>query len=271
MSIFPICTTCGVQYETQANPPVSCLICEDERQYVNPKGQSWTFREDLAQNYQNKIEQVGTGLFSIHPSPSFGIGQRAHLLITPQGNILWDCVSLLDCSTVDKINTMGGIKAIAISHPHYFATLMDWSQAFGNAPVYINISDANWLCRKGPSLNLWQGPELELWDGIKLVQCGGHFPGANILYEPYGEGRLLVGDVIQVCPDRKSVSFMYSYPNLIPLSGQEVLSIYRSIKDLNFDALFGAFGHHILHSGKEILEFSVNRYLKRIGAYVTGL
>lgn len=266
MSNYPICTTCGVQYENQVNPPASCLICEDERQYVNPNGQSWTNGEELAQNHHNKIEQLGPNLFSIYSSPSFGIGQRAHLLITSQGNILWDCVSQLDSPTIAHINSLGGVKAIAISHPHYFATMMDWSQAFGDAPVYIHQKDAGWLCRKGPAVNLWQGPELELWEGIKLVLCGGHFPGANILYVPYGKGSLLVGDVIQVCPDRKSVSFMYSYPNLIPLSGKEVLSIYGVVKELSFDALYGAFGHHIVHSGKKVLEFSVNRYLKMIGS-----
>lgn len=266
MSIFPICTTCGIQYETDRNPPASCLICEDERQYVNKNGQSWIYREELARHHHNKIDQVGPNLWSIYSSPTFGIGQRAHLLITPHGNLMWDCVSHLDPPTIDQINALGGINAIAISHPHYFATMMDWSQSFGDVPVYINKSDANWLCRKGPAVTFWQGPELELWDGIKLIQCGGHFPGANILFVPFGKGSLLVGDVIQVCPDRKSVSFMYSYPNYIPLSGKEVLSIFREVKDLTFDALYGAFGHHILHSGKEILEFSVNRYLKRIGA-----
>jgi glyoxylase-like metal-dependent hydrolase (beta-lactamase superfamily II) len=266
MSIYPICTTCGVQYEADAIPPNSCLICEDERQYVNPNGQSWANREGLAGKHQNIIEHVGPNLYSIHSSPSFGIGQRAHLLITPQGNILWDCVSLLDPPTVNQINALGGIKAIAISHPHYFATMMDWSRAFHNAPVYINHADADWLCRQGPAVQLWQVPELELWEGIKLVQCGGHFPGANILYVPFGKGSLLVGDVIQVCPDRKSVSFMYSYPNYIPLSGKEVFSIYSLIKDLLFDAIYGAFGHHIFYGGKEALEFSVKRYLKRIGS-----
>ena len=39
-----------------------------------------------------------------------------------------------------------------------------------------------------------------------------HWPaGAN------GKGALLTGDIIQVVQDRRYVSFMRSYPNLIPL------------------------------------------------------
>jgi len=36
------------------------------------------------------------------------------------GNILWDCVSLIDSDTVARIQALGGISAIAISHPHYY-------------------------------------------------------------------------------------------------------------------------------------------------------
>jgi hypothetical protein len=36
-----------------------------------------------------------------------------------------------------------------------------------------------------------------------------------------GAGALFSGDIIQVVPDRRWVSFMYSYPNLIPLSAAE--------------------------------------------------
>ena len=37
-----------------------------------------------------------------------------------------------------------------------------------------------------------------------------------------GRGALLSGDIVQVVPDRRYVSFMYSYPNLIPLPAAAV-------------------------------------------------
>lgn len=262
--IHYVCTTCGVQYDASPAPPAQCPICEDDRQYVNPNGQSWTTLEKVVPGYKNIIELVAPGLYAIHTTPSFAIAQRAHLLITPGGNILWDCITQLDDSTVDIIRQLGGIKAIALSHPHYFSTMVDWSHAFDNAPVYVHARDAEWLGRKDPVIKLWDGPEIPLWDGIKLVLCGGHFPGANVLHWPAGNGSLLVGDVIQVSTDRKTTSFMYSYPNNIPLGAADVKAIAAAVEPLAYDAMYGAFGKYILTGAKAAMKFSVQRYLDRI-------
>ena len=47
-----ICTACGTQYSNAANPPAHCVICEEERQYVPPRGQTWTTMEALAREGQ---------------------------------------------------------------------------------------------------------------------------------------------------------------------------------------------------------------------------
>src|SRR4051812_22862717 len=104
-----ICVTCGVQYSPSATPPDNCIICEDDRQYVNPNGQAWTTLEDLNNNFKNTVCQVGENVFSIFTEPSFGINQRAHLVLNPHGNILWDCISNIDEATVRRINELGGI------------------------------------------------------------------------------------------------------------------------------------------------------------------
>ena len=41
------CEQCGAQFADSAAPPAACLICEDERQFVNWKGQSWLSRKEL--------------------------------------------------------------------------------------------------------------------------------------------------------------------------------------------------------------------------------
>jgi glyoxylase-like metal-dependent hydrolase (beta-lactamase superfamily II) len=212
-----ICTTSGVQYEASDTPPANCPICEDDRQYINPAGQGWTTVEAIAQKHKNIIELVVPDIYAIYTSPSFAIAQRAHLIISPGGNILWDCITNLDESTIALVNALGGIKAIAISHPHYFSTMIEWSKAFGDVPVYTHALDAQWLGRKSDAIVLWKEDELRLWDDMKLILCGGHFPGACILYSTHNKGSLFVGDTIQVAPDLKTVSFMYSYPNMIPL------------------------------------------------------
>ena len=37
-----ICVQCGTQFDETAEPPPSCPICEDERQFVRHAGQEWT-------------------------------------------------------------------------------------------------------------------------------------------------------------------------------------------------------------------------------------
>jgi hypothetical protein len=34
------------------------------------------------------------------------------------GNVLWDCVPLVDPALVEMVQALGGVSAIAISHPH---------------------------------------------------------------------------------------------------------------------------------------------------------
>lgn len=255
-----ICNTCGIEYEPSEVPPSNCPVCEDERQYVPESGQTWTTLADINTSHKNIIEKVSEHLYAIYSVPSFAIGQKAHLLITPEGNILWDCIANLDETTVDMIQKLGGIRAIAISHPHYFSTIAQWSATFNDVPVFVHALDAGWLGRKPKALHLWEGEIFPLWNNMQLVCCGGHFPGGNILYCP-NEKALFTGDVLQVCPDMKSVSFMYSYPNYIPLAQKDILKIKAAIAPLDYDAMFGAFGRYIFSGAKQAMQFSVNRYL----------
>jgi hypothetical protein len=114
-----ICETCGTQYPAAAQVPPACIICQDSRQYVRWAGQKWTTPDLLSQTHKNVILEEEPGLYSIHTQADFAIGERALLVKTPEGNLLWDCVALLDEHTKAEIQHLGGISAIAISHPHY--------------------------------------------------------------------------------------------------------------------------------------------------------
>jgi len=108
MSAF-ICSACGTQYPPSDAPPAQCPVCEDERQYIPPEGQSWTTLERLRISHHNGFRQYEPGLIGIGTQPKFAIGQRALLLCTPEGNILWDCIALIDRATVKwvKRSTFG--------------------------------------------------------------------------------------------------------------------------------------------------------------------
>jgi hypothetical protein len=256
-----ICTTCGVQYELSELPPSLCPICNDDRQYIGLAGQSWTTLQIVNRQHKNIIEKIIPDVYAIYSTPPFGINQRAHLIRTRGGNILWDCITNLDPSTIEIVQSLGGIKVIAISHPHYYSTIIEWARAF-NARVYIHANDEEWLGRRDESIEVWNGNNKLLWDGIQLICCGGHFPGASVLYLPRDKGAIFSGDTIQVAPNLKTVSFMYSYPNMIPLSEKSILKIQDSIKDVNFDAMYGAFGLYIRQNAKQAVNNSLERYLQ---------
>lgn len=264
-----ICVTCGNQYGLTDAPSNHCPICEDVRQYVNPKGQSWTTLDEMWREHHNVIRTLEPGLTEIQTEPKFAIGQRALLVQASQGNVLWDCVSLIDEATIEAIEALGGISALAMSHPHMFGSMVEWSHAFGRAPIYLHSDYQRWVQRPDPVVEFWQGESKELDVGVTLHRCGGHFKGATILLWPEGaEGRgvLLSTDTLHVARDRRHVSFMYSYPNYIPLSASTVDRIVEAVMPLKFDRIYSHFPYLEIESdAKEAVQRSAERYKQAIG------
>ena len=180
-----ICVQCGTQFAETAEPPSRCPICEDERQFVRHTGQEWTTLKRLAANHHNRIEDEAPRLLGIGTEPEFAIGQRALLLQSPGGNLLWDCISLLDDETIAEVNARGGIRAIAISHPHFYSSMIEWAERF-DAQIFLHSADREWVMRKSPRIQFWEGSTLSLWDGLTLINCGGHFEGGTVLHWPTG-------------------------------------------------------------------------------------
>jgi glyoxylase-like metal-dependent hydrolase (beta-lactamase superfamily II) len=264
---FHICTACGMQFDESSEPPSACPICEDDRQFVPPSGQVWTHMTALRSTHDLIWTKEAKGIHCLQISPDFAIGQRAFLIEGPDGNILWDCLSLLDESSISRIAVMGGLAAIAISHPHFYSSMMDWSSAFGDVPVYIHNDDREWVQRSGPALSHWVGEVFEL-NQATLVRCGGHFAGSSVLHCPWledGKGALFVGDTMQVTLDRRYVSFMRSFPNLLPLSGRAVKGIGEALRPFRFEAIYGGFsGRTIKQEGSRVIERSIQRYIHAI-------
>src|ERR1051325_5386848 len=95
-----ICTACGTQYPASEKPPAQCVICEEERQYVPITGQGWATPESLRVKHRNSFQQPEEGVPGIGAEPHFAIGQRAVLIETPNGNVLWDSIAFLDEATI---------------------------------------------------------------------------------------------------------------------------------------------------------------------------
>lgn len=262
-----VCATCGVQHSTTSAS--SCKVCDDPRQYLPASGQQWTSLRKLqnSKKYHNEFTQVEDGnpnLISIHTVPQVAIGQRALLCLDASGderdpgnpkkrnNVLWDCITYIDEATVRRINELGGLCAIVISHPHFYSTNLEWAAAF-DCPVYLAKEDEEFIMRRGPRQRLWEGTELSLpvpRADIVAIKAGGHFPGSSVLWWKSAR-KLLVADTIMVVPsgiyhgDRlpgtTSFSFMWSYPNMIPLTPDAVHGIWKAIKDADFEDVHGGF------------------------------
>jgi len=261
-----ICVTCGVQYPDTGQPPDGCAICLDERQYVGWGGQRWTTMPEIAGDHAVVLREEEPGLVGIGAEPAFAIGQRALLVRTPHGNVLWDCVSLLDDEAHSRITELGGIDAVCMSHPHFYAANVEFADAFG-ARIFIPRADQQWIQRPSPRIELFDD-EAEPVPGLTLARIGGHFDGAAVLHWPagaQGHGALLTGDTITVVQDRDWVSFMWSYPNHIPLDEATVLDIARRAERFAFDRVYGAWwGRVVVHDGAAAVRRSADRYVARL-------
>ncbi|EEU36317.1 uncharacterized protein NECHADRAFT_52669 [Fusarium vanettenii 77-13-4] len=252
-----ICTNCGTQYAETSNLP-ECRICEDPRQCITPAGQTWTTLKELkAKGHKNAFERQenDSKVVEIWTEPKFAIGQGSCFIQTPHGNVMWDCIAFLDQDTVNKINELGGLKFIVISHPHMYTTWADWSRTF-KCPVYVSEPDSIWINRRdapGAELRIITDKYTELLPGLTTAICGGHFDGSMVMHSAVPNTdlpSLFVTDTIFIVasghnpdPGKRSdiisYQFLRSFPNIIPLAPDVVLQIWRSLKPFEFKATYG--------------------------------
>ncbi|MDI1493269.1 MAG: hypothetical protein OHK93_005057 [Ramalina farinacea] len=289
------------------------LWISDPRQFVPANGQTWTTLHKLSSSHKNTWSQDPRDpriwsfwtepkvnppflpskpkLFALSdyidtkpPHQQFAIGQRAFILQTPGGNIMWDMIANLDTDTVARISsTFSPLKAVVISHPHYYTTYASWSARLG-VPVYIAADDKEWLCQQPPppsgqgavKLNLIEGSpgtKQEILPDVTAIKTGGHFPGSLVLH---WEKYLFIADTIVTVPSAHTPSprppgqttyaFQYSIPNAIPLDPDTIHVIWKAIRDLEFEATFGAF------TGMEVRDKGLRgRMLESMKVQVRGM
>jgi glyoxylase-like metal-dependent hydrolase (beta-lactamase superfamily II) len=261
-----ICVTCGAHYPPDAVPQV-CRICDDDRQWVPPAGQAWTEAAQLrAAGSQLVTEELEPGLVQVTVAPRVGIGQRGYLLSTLSGNVLWDPPAHLPEGAGEQIAAHGPVVAVAFSHPHFYGAMADWAAALG-APALVASDDAEWVTLPDPHVDTWSDAR-ELLPEVRLVQCGGHFPGSAVLHwrdGAAGAGVLLTGDTILTVAAAGWVTFMYSYPNMIPLPARAVRAIADRVRPLPFERLYSGFGR-IEADASACVERSAARYLDRLAS-----
>ncbi len=261
---LPICVTCGVQY---GGDRPDCPICLDERQWVGWDGQQWTSLARLrAEGRQGRVADEGPGVTGIGADPPTAIGQRALLVRTPAGNVLWDMITYLDDDLLAQVADLGGVDAIALSHPHFYGSMIEWAHAF-EAPVYIHESDRQWVARPDEAVVFWSGQTREILDGLTLINAGLHFDGGQVLHSTphhgtHPGGALFTGDIFTVVADRRWLSFMYSFPNLIPERPARIRRAVAMMQPYPFSRVYGGWWRRNVETdGAAALRRSAERYL----------
>jgi glyoxylase-like metal-dependent hydrolase (beta-lactamase superfamily II) len=175
-------------------------------------------------------------------------------------------IPLVDDAAVEAVQARGDVRAIAISHPHYHAGMVEWSEALGGIPILLHEADREWIMRPDPKIELWSGETKEISSGLTLLRLGGHFPGGTVLHDA-NTSTLLSGDIVMVIPDRRFVSFMWSYPNLIPLPAAEVERIAAALEPWEFDRILGAWWERLVpQGGSDVVRRSAERYAAKLTA-----
>ncbi len=263
-----LCTNCGTQYADTDSPPTTCRVCADDRQYLGRHGQQWTTHGALLRTHHQRIE-MDDHLLGIGILEPFAIPQRSLVVRTGAMNVLWDCVSLVTPEAVDTLNGLGGIDAIAISHPHFYSSMVEWSRALGDVPIHVHEADTAWIARTSPNVRRWHGDDLDLGVDLRLVHCPGHFPGSALLHwtPPQGRAVVLAGDSLHVAADRRHVSVMHSVPNHVPVGPAVIRDVQRRLTGLAIDDVYGfTWGLNVIGDGRRAVDESLDRYLRAIAA-----
>ena len=265
-----ICATCANQHADTAEPPAVCAVCADERQWVPRTGQRWTTLAELADaGHRSDIRELEPDLLGIGVEPSVAIGQRALLVQTPAGNLLWDPPGFLDQAAIGRVREAGGLAAISASHPHFYGVAVEWSHAFDGTPILLPQADVQWLMRPDQAVQPWAGARVVV-PGVTLVQCGGHFAGSAVVHwaaGAAGRGALLTGDTIMVTPGEDWVSFIRSAPNFLPLPHDDVSRVLAAISPYAYDRIYGGWWNRVIDDGaRRIVRDSAERY----GAWLRG-
>ncbi|MBU8817988.1 hydrolase [Mycolicibacterium goodii] len=261
-----ICTGCGVEHESvdEQPPSTSCVLTSEvvsieERGDLPPHG-SWTTLEQLAaQPHHTEYVSHGRGVHSLRRAPRFAIGHRSFVVQTPAGNLLWDAPSYLDDEIAGLVRSLGGICAVASSHPHMFGAQISWSRAFGGVPIYVNELDREWLPQPDPLIELWS-EHAQPVPGIELIHVGGHMKGSSVALTP--DGTLLVGDTISGGLAKNWVSFQRSFPKRIPLSPGVVQRIVDRLDKYDFDRIYTLGGDEIESAAKDVLRRSAETHIR---------
>lgn len=97
---------------------------------------------------------------------------------------------------------------------------------------------------------------------MRVAVLGGHVPGNCVVHWDGRDGAevLLSGDTISLHPDRRTVAFMCSFPDRIPLSGAVALRVAEAAAAHPFARISGNFENVVPRDARQTVRDSARRH-----------
>ena len=235
-----VCDNCGF-WQKCFQAPSTCAVCQDFRHTPPPRAFRFLSPQEAAREIASTWSQVQDGVWEIRAEPAFGIGTVAYLIEHPAGNILWDGAAFYSPEALDFIESRGGLKWLAASHPHAYGAAGQLQDRF-EPTVAVAVADLRWTNAFNVS---WPFDErLELAPGLEILRTGGHFDGHSILFWREQKA-LFAGDMLKFHFDQAptGISCHKAFNRRVPVSHAEARRYREVVRELDFETVFTSFDH----------------------------
>ncbi|RPF71186.1 MBL fold metallo-hydrolase [Aurantiacibacter spongiae] len=234
------CANCGF-WQLHFDPP-ECPVCTDVRNDLPEDGWRFLPEREVAASHDGSAREVAEGLWAFTTTPALGLGGTGWLLVREGGNVAFEAAPYYSPPMLDTLARLGGIAALAASHPHGYGALFQLQREFDPPVVAIHKDDLAYT--KAFRVTAPYDETLELASGCTLYRVGGHYAGQAALHDA-GGGRLFCGDMFKVDQDEAGrsthVSSHKAFHRNIPLTHGELRHYRDVIAPLSFEALLTPF------------------------------
>ncbi len=236
-----VCTNCGYWQQRYAAPE-SCPVCLDVRHVPPENGWEFLTPGEIDGWVESRWEEVEEGIWRFTVEPTLGIGPVGYVIVRPEGNVAFEGADWYSDAALDHIESLGGVRYVAPSHPHAQGALWRLQERFG-AEGAVQREDLVWVSTL--SVGLPFDDRQELLPGLTLHHVGGHFDGQSMLHHE-AAGQLFVGDALKVELEEDgktayALSCHKAFVRRIPLTHAEVAGYRKVYEALDFDGVFTTF------------------------------
>lgn len=216
------CTHCGgwILWFDTSEPPF-CANCMDVRNALPEEEFEYLHIEEAQKQFRTKHRKHNDSFYEFWTEPQLGLGSHGYLILHPEGNVAYEAAPFYDQESFDFIESLGGIKYLAASHPHGYGALWQLQQAF-DPVLMIHKNDLQHT--KAFKVTHPMDDHLELMDNFVFDRLGGHYDGQTSLYVK-DQKLFFIGDALKIDFEEErpvALSCHKGFHYSIPLTREEL-------------------------------------------------